>query len=73
MSAQNLFSFKKVVSLAGVAGISAFLALPVLAQTESSPANSNSPTQCSAVTGQVTPSDSPTGGATMEAMQANGT
>jgi len=73
MSAQNLFSFKKVVSLAGVAGISAFLALPVLAQTESSPANSNSPTQCSAVTGQVTPSDSPTGGATMESMQANGT
>ncbi|MEP0871078.1 hypothetical protein NDA01_14810 [Trichocoleus desertorum AS-A10] len=73
MSAQNFFSFKKVVSLAGVAGVSALLGLPAVAQMQSSPANSNSPTQCIPSTGQVTPSDSPTGGATMEQMQASGT
>lgn len=73
MSAQNFFSFKKVVSLAGVAGFSALLGLPAMAQMQSSPANSNSPTQCSSNLGQVTPSDSPAGGATMEQMQASGT
>lgn len=73
MSAQNFFSVKKVVSLAGVAGVSALLALPAMAQMQSSPANSNSPTQCSPNMSQVTPSDSPTGGATMETMQASGT
>ncbi len=73
MSAQNFFSIKKVVSLAGVAGVSALLGLPAVAQMQSSPANSNSPTQCMPSTSQVTPSDSPTGGATMEQMQASGT
>jgi len=73
MSAQNFFSIKKVVSLASVAGVSALLGLPAVAQMQSSPANSNSPTQCMPSTSQVTPSDSPTGGATMEQMQASGT
>lgn len=73
MSAQNFFSIKKVVSLAGVAGVSTLLGLPAVAQVESSPANSNSPNQCMPSTSQVAPSDSPTGGATMEQMQASGT
>lgn len=73
MSTQNFLSIKKVVSLAGVAGVSALLALPAMAQMQSSPANSNSPTQCLPSTSQVTPSDSPAGGATMEQMQASGT
>jgi hypothetical protein len=72
MSAQNFLSIKKVVSLAGVAGVSALLTLPAVAQM-GSPANSNSPAQCMPSTGQVTPSDSPAGGATMEQMQASGT
>lgn len=73
MSTQNFLSIKKVVSLAGVAGVSALLALPAMAQMQPSPANSNSPTQCLPSTSQVTPSDSPAGGATMEQMQASGT
>jgi len=73
MNTQNFLSIKKVVSLAGVAGVSALLALPAMAQMQPSPANSNSPTQCLPSTSQVTPSDSPTGGATMEQMQASDT
>lgn len=73
MSAQNFLSIKKAVSLASVAGVSALLALPAMAQMESSPANSNSPAQCLPMSGEVAPSDSPAGGATMEQMQASGT
>nr|WP_290221112.1 hypothetical protein [Trichocoleus desertorum] len=73
MSTQNFLSIKKVVSLASVAGVSALLALPAMAQMQPSPANSNSPAQCLPSTSQVTPSDSPAGGATMEQMQASGT
>jgi len=73
MSTQKFFSIKKAVSLAGVAGVSSLLALPAMAQMQPSPANSNSPAQCLPSTGQVTPTDSPTGGATMEQMQATDT
>lgn len=62
-------SLKKIVGLAGVAGASALLALPVLAQ-QSNPVNST-PSVCLPRDGQVTPVESPTGGATMEQMQAN--
>jgi hypothetical protein len=64
-------SLKKAVGLAGVAGVSALLALPALAQ-QSNPTNMT-PSVCLPRGGQVTPIESPTGGATMEQMQANNT
>ncbi len=66
-------SLKKIVGLAGVAGATAFLALPVLAQQSDSNSVESTPSVCLPRDGQVAPVEGPTGGATMEQMQANNT
>jgi hypothetical protein len=63
-------SFKKFVGIAGVAGVSTLLGLPALAQMAPSSVDTT-PAVCLPRADQVTPIESPTGGATMEQMQAN--
>lgn len=66
-------SIKKIVGLASVAGASALLALPVLAQQSDSNSVDSTPSVCLPRDAQVAPVEGPTGGATMEQMQANNT
>lgn len=64
-------SLKKVVGIAGVAGLSTLLGLPVLAQQTTTDSVDSTPSVCVPRADQGMSSQSPTGGATMEQMQAN--